>query len=203
MTHDIKVIVTVKNNVLLRAMAEEGFDTAAALSRACGVGQYPIGLYLNLKTAPYDSRGQLRPDIERIAKTLRRLPEDLFPKPFLHRALKTNRAEREVSSDDIPSLLGAASAPSIAYEPERAMIVQEALAALDGALGELRPRERAMIRLYYGLTDGRTRTLDEVAKAHGLTRERVRQIILRGERIMRDPGKKLRARVAPLLEGAA
>lgn len=200
---DIKVIVTVKNNVMLRAMAEEGFETASALARAAHVQPTQIGEYLNLKKAPFDTRGELRPDMERIAKALRRLPEDLFPKPFVHRALKSNRAEREVSSDEIPALLGASSAPSIAYEPERAMIVQEALAALDEALDELRPRERDMLRLYYGLADGRTRTIEEVAKIYGVTRERVRQIMLRGERIMRHPRHNLRARVAPLLEGAA
>ena len=51
---------------------------------------------------------------------------------------------------------------------------------LDGALHEvlnqLAPREQDVVRLRFGLDDGKIRTLEEVGKAFGVTRERVRQI---------------------------
>jgi RNA polymerase sigma factor (sigma-70 family) len=40
----------------------------------------------------------------------------------------------------------------------------------------LGPREQAVIRLRYGLDDGRKRTLEEIAAMYGVTRERIRQI---------------------------
>lgn len=40
----------------------------------------------------------------------------------------------------------------------------------------LRPREQVVIRLRYGLDDGRKRTLEEIAAMYGITRERIRQI---------------------------
>src|SRR6266516_120325 len=47
---------------------------------------------------------------------------------------------------------------------------------LDAVLGTLEARERQVLRMRYGLDDGRPRTLDEIGKAFGLSRERIRQI---------------------------
>ena len=43
-------------------------------------------------------------------------------------------------------------------------------------LGTLSDRERQVLAMRFGLDDGRTRTLEEVGKAFGVTRERIRQI---------------------------
>jgi RNA polymerase primary sigma factor len=48
--------------------------------------------------------------------------------------------------------------------------------ALREALSELSPREREVVRLRFGLDDGRARTLQEVANVVGLTREGIRQV---------------------------
>jgi RNA polymerase primary sigma factor len=59
-------------------------------------------------------------------------------------------------------------------EPVTTRLMQEHLArVLDGELGE---RERRVVQLRYGLTDGQPHTLEEVGRAFGVTRERVRQI---------------------------
>lgn len=47
---------------------------------------------------------------------------------------------------------------------------------IDRVLHTLEDRERQVVRLRYGLTDGRPRTLDEIGKTFGISRERVRQI---------------------------
>ncbi|MFW6205560.1 MAG: RNA polymerase sigma factor [Actinomycetota bacterium] len=47
---------------------------------------------------------------------------------------------------------------------------------IDHVLASLGERERAVVRLRYGLDDGEARTLEEVGRAFGVTRERVRQI---------------------------
>ena len=48
--------------------------------------------------------------------------------------------------------------------------------ALRDALAHLTPREQDVVRLRFGLEDGKIRTLEEVGKAFGVTRERIRQI---------------------------
>jgi RNA polymerase primary sigma factor len=48
--------------------------------------------------------------------------------------------------------------------------------AVEEALGELSPREQEVVRLRFGLLDGQARTLEEVGREFGVTRERIRQI---------------------------
>ncbi len=54
-------------------------------------------------------------------------------------------------------------------------------------LRSLAPREREVIELRFGLKDGQPRTLDEVAKCYGITRERIRQIEARSLVKLRQP----------------
>ncbi len=54
-------------------------------------------------------------------------------------------------------------------------------------LRSLAPREREVIELRFGLRDGQPRTLDEVARVYGITRERIRQIEARGLLKLRQP----------------
>ncbi len=54
-------------------------------------------------------------------------------------------------------------------------------------LRSLAPREREVIELRYGLKDGTPRTLDDVARHYGITRERIRQIEARGLLKLRQP----------------
>ena len=60
---------------------------------------------------------------------------------------------------------------------------------IDGVLNSLLPREREVIRLRYGLDDGRERTLEEVGQLFGITRERVRQIEFKAMRKLRQPDR--------------
>jgi RNA polymerase primary sigma factor len=59
-------------------------------------------------------------------------------------------------------------------------------------LRSLAPREREVIELRFGLRDGQPRTLDEVARNYGITRERIRQIEARGLLKLRKPGRSSR-----------
>ncbi len=65
-------------------------------------------------------------------------------------------------------------------------LLQERVAEV---LRSLPPREREVIELRYGLKDGHPRTLDEVARCYGITRERIRQIEARGLGKLRQPGR--------------
>jgi RNA polymerase primary sigma factor len=59
-------------------------------------------------------------------------------------------------------------------------------------LRSLAPREREVIELRFGLKDGTPRTLDEVARQYGITRERIRQIEARGLLKLRQPNRSCR-----------
>jgi len=63
-----------------------------------------------------------------------------------------------------------------AVSPEDAVMVMLRREELDDLIGRLDDRTASIIRSRYGMEDGRERTLTEVGKQHGLTRERIRQI---------------------------
>lgn len=60
---------------------------------------------------------------------------------------------------------------------------------LDEALDSLTDRERRVIRLRFGMEDGRARTLEEVGKEFDVTRERIRQIEAKALRKLRHPSR--------------
>jgi len=66
--------------------------------------------------------------------------------------------------------------------------------AVGEALEELTDRERKIVRLRFGLEDGQARTLEEVGKEFGVTRERIRQIESKTLAKLRHPIRSLRLR---------
>ncbi len=57
------------------------------------------------------------------------------------------------------------------------------------ALHKLTPREEKVIRLRFGLEDGKSRTLDEVGREFNVTRERIRQVEAKALRKLRNPAR--------------
>ncbi len=60
---------------------------------------------------------------------------------------------------------------------------------LEDVLGTLTEREQEVLRLRFGLDDGRARTLEEVGQIFGVTRERIRQIEAKALRKLRHPSR--------------
>lgn len=65
---------------------------------------------------------------------------------------------------------------------------------INEVLSTLADREEKVLRLRFGLTDGRTRTLEEVGKEFNVTRERIRQIEAKALRKLKHPSRSKRLR---------
>ena len=63
-----------------------------------------------------------------------------------------------------------------AVSPEQSVLTVLRREGLDDLIGRLDPRTASIIKARYGMEDGKERTLTEVGRQHGLTRERIRQI---------------------------
>lgn len=74
-----------------------------------------------------------------------------------------------------------------AEDPERSAETEGMKEAINNALDTLTDREREVLELRFGLKDGRSRTLEEVGKQFGVTRERIRQIESKALRKLKHP----------------
>ena len=76
-----------------------------------------------------------------------------------------------------------------ALDPEDNASYQMLRTELEDVLETLTDREENVLRLRFGLDDGRNRTLEEVGKVFGVTRERIRQIEAKALRKLRHPSR--------------
>src|ERR1700704_2506936 len=101
--------------------------------------------------------------------------------------------ETPVGEEDDSSLGDFVEDPS-AIAPATAAARALLTEAIVEALEELNDRERAVVRLRFGLDDGQVRTLEEVGKEFGVTRERIRQIESKTLAKLRHPTRSQRLR---------
>jgi RNA polymerase primary sigma factor len=96
-------------------------------------------------------------------------------------SLETPVGEEEDSAlaDFIPDEAAVAPAEAASQELLREQV--------DTVLNSLSDRERDVLKLRFGLVDGRNRTLEEVGKEFNVTRERIRQIEAKALRKLRHP----------------
>src|SRR5690625_3289279 len=131
--------------------------------------------------------------INKLTQVSRKLSQDLGRDPTpeelaefmdlsLEQVKQTIEAANETVSletpvgDESDSVLGDFIEDQETTAPADAAASQMLKEHLDEVLGTLSEREEEVIRLRFGLDDGRKRTLEEVGHIFGVTRERIRQI---------------------------
>ncbi|MEU9011275.1 sigma-70 family RNA polymerase sigma factor [Streptomyces sp. NPDC048479] len=129
------------------------------------------------------------PEAAEVAKELASTPErvrDVLD--WARDPVSLNMAVDDAGETQFGDLLEDTSAVS----PEQSVLTLLRSEGLDDLIGRLDHRTASIIRMRYGIEDGRERTLTEVGKEHGLTRERIRQIekhaLLELKRMARDTG---------------
>ena len=112
------------------------------------------------------------PTVEEVAARVEMTPERV--RDIMRVSQETVSLEQPMGEDDfsLSDLLEDPAAVAPLEAAARAMLNQ----AVNEALGELSERERKVVRLRFGLEDGEMRTLEEVGREFGVTRERIRQI---------------------------
>jgi RNA polymerase primary sigma factor len=108
-------------------------------------------------------------------------------------ALEPLSLETPVGEED-DSFLGDFVADDSAISPDSAAERERLKAEIEMAMLELNPREQQVMRLRFGLEDGQIRTLEEVGREFGVTRERIRQIESKTLAKLRHPTRSQRLR---------
>ncbi len=147
--------------------------------------------------------------INKLKKVTRKLAQDLSRKPSeeelseamgitINKLREIIKVAQEPLSLEIPigkeedSRLGDFIEDKDADAPVMTVAHELLREDLHEVLGTLSPRERDVLRLRFGMDDGRQRTLEEVGQLFGVTRERIRQIEAKALRKLRHPNRSKR-----------
>jgi RNA polymerase primary sigma factor len=131
------------------------------------------------------------PTVEEVAVKVELTPDRV--RDIQRISLEPVSLETPVGEEDDSSLGDFVEDPS-AIAPATAAARALLTEAIEEALEELNDRERAVVRLRFGLDDGQVRTLEEVGKEFGVTRERIRQIESKTLAKLRHPTRSQRLR---------
>ncbi|TGA99593.1 RNA polymerase sigma factor RpoD [Sporolactobacillus shoreae] len=126
------------------------------------------------------------PTPEEIGKEMELSPEKV--REILKIAQEPVSLETPIGEED-DSHLGDFIEDQDAKAPSDAAAYELLKEQLEDVLDTLTDREENVLRLRFGLDDGRTRTLEEVGKVFGVTRERIRQIEAKALRKLRHPSR--------------
>ena len=149
--------------------------------------------------------------INKLSRISRRLEQDIGREPAdeelaaeldlaADRVREIKKAAQEPVSLEIPvgseddSHLGDFVPDESSLSPADVATRQMLKEQMDDVLDSLSSRERRVLQLRFGLEDGRQRTLEEVGKEFGVTRERIRQIEAKALRKLRHPTRSRKLR---------
>ncbi len=194
---DLRLELQVKNNILWRAI-HDLYPTVAAFCKPHNLHQSKVGRLISFKMSPFTKAGEYRVAAARLSKILGIAETELFP-PKLYANMLEIGSFKAVEVSSFAALPRATRKqiqllPAPAEQSPDALCAQadfskKAKEAIKRALETLSYREREVIKLRYGLSDGEVYTLDEVAHIFKVGRERVRQIEAKAIRKLQQPSR--------------
>ena len=109
---------------------------------------------------------------------------------FLHEVSLNGKITVENANDEIIDFIPAMNSDYIEVPSvEDIALLHEKLKVIESELNQLPERERKIIILRFGLEDGEPKTLEEVGRVIGVTRERIRQIEAKALKKLRKSSK--------------
>ena len=179
---EFRLKVSVRNNLLLSAIETQGYVSVAEFERACELGSGSINNLVAMREAPILQSGEFSQKAKLVMEVLGAAPTDLWTEQQLTIKLKTNSGERAIDANLVQHLLEQKNRNDYLPSPEDLLLAAETSAIVNEVLGTLKPREKEV--LHERFTNDST--LDEVAKIHGVHKERARQIEAKALRKLRD-----------------
>jgi RNA polymerase primary sigma factor len=130
------------------------------------------------------------PTVPELVRATGLTPEAVRSLSALHtEAVRLDQPMREGDSTERIERFVVASADST----DAATLANSRANDIEAALATLAPRDAKVLRLYFGLDDGRARTLEEIGRMMGVTRERIRQLRDRAlKQLKEQQGDRLR-----------
>lgn len=186
----VAVEARLKNGILYEAAKKLG--SISALARYLGLRPVEVGQWINFKRSaitltelgshrgnrPKERTSEFWQEIEnKLFDLTGHTLEEIFPPEIRSKAfLEREKRMATVVDMSIEQLIAAGAVPQLPPAPDELLFAKESQETIKFVLASLTPNQEKVIRMRFGLDGGSEHTLAEVAKAIGVTVERVRQI---------------------------
>tara|TARA_R110000868_G_scaffold85009_1_gene239475 strand:+ start:240 stop:857 length:618 start_codon:yes stop_codon:yes gene_type:complete len=180
-----RIKVSIRNNLLLNAIEEQGYPTVAAFERAMGVTSGRMNGLVSMRLAPLLDSGEFSKEAKMAMEVLGAAPTDLWTEQQLTIKLHRNSGQREIDADLVHHLLEQRRQMDYLPSPEDHLLERETNQLVDDLLNTIRPREKEVLINRFQNDE----TYKEAGKKMNVTQERVRQIEATALRKLRDPAK--------------
>jgi RNA polymerase primary sigma factor len=185
---EYNVKVTVRNNLILKAIKDFGYTNLNNFAKASGIGVTGLYSLVNLMEPPIGIKGEFIKSAKDLMEVLGACPSELWTDEQLTLRLDSNRTERVMSKEALQVTLQSSARSLIGLDyPEQEIVEEELKTIVNNRLDSLTPREAKILRLRFGFDGGEGRTLEEVGAIFKVTREQIRHIEARALRKLRHP----------------
>jgi RNA polymerase primary sigma factor len=166
------------------SIARQGRSVRVPLNRTADLTR------LARATSALKERMGRTPTVAELVRATGLTPEAVRSLSALHtEAVRLDQPMREGDSTERIERFAVASADTT----DAATLANSRANDIEAALATLAPRDAKVLRLYFGLDDGRARTLEEIGRMMGVTRERIRQLRDRAlKQLKEQQGDRLR-----------
>jgi RNA polymerase sigma factor (sigma-70 family) len=188
MNDEYHVKVSVKNNLILQAIKDMGYSTVKSFCVANGLDPTRVGGLINFSRYPLNKEGEFTDLAKELMEVLGAAPTDLWTAEQLNLKLSKNSVELTVRQDRLNAILGMNRGELVSIEaPEDIVLKKELVERINESIDILEPRQKEVLELRFGLTDGRIHSMEEVGKKFDVSPERVRQLEVNAIHKLRHP----------------
>lgn len=167
--NEYRIKISVRNNLILAAIEKAGYTSIQRFCRDKDIPPAGVTALIALKTPPILRCGSFSIVAKQLMEELCALPTELWTAEQLTMALKHNTSFRNVGKEDLQ--LSSNEALKIVFDREKKEKVAEVLDMIS-------PRKKKVLEMRYGIGGSDPLTLEEIATAFSVTKERIRQIEL-------------------------
>ena len=181
MNEDYRLKITIRNNKILSKMESLGYKSVRKFCKEFNLDYQQTTEIINGKIKPLNDKGTIRKTCDQLLSILGLELSDAFTDKQLQGFNKTGFIFK-IKEKEMLKLVDPIQNQEIKVIEND---VQKKIA--DAMNKRLTPRQKEILSLKYGFDGHVEHTLDEIGKMYGVSRERIRQIILKSERLLQHP----------------
>src|ERR1700759_2418412 len=165
-----RIDIKIRNNKILKLIESNGYKNITDFCRTNKMAPKTLVDIINMKISPLLHNGDFRNIVKRMATALKVLPSELFNNQQLYFQLEDNKKTIEVDAEQI-------------------FMSQNENLSLENNLinDEISKLLEKTLEMRHGLNGYNESNLDEIGRELNVTRERARQIVCKGYRLLRHP----------------